>query len=439
MNPIIPESYQDRIDYLIMVLVALAAIVRFWELGTECLWIDEAWSYFVTQQPWHLIPFYDVHPPVFYWFTKAWLTLSGVADEANIRMVSALFGIATIPLVYSLGKRVGNDFVGILAAFMMTFSTFAIYYSQESRQYAITTFFFCIFLLFYLDAIDQKGWKVWAITGGLAAICMYCHWFMFFPIGATVFHAIWYHRKYVANVFIYVSSIFILMMPAIPMLDKAFYTKMVLEGSNLLEGLHGVDIFTRTAYLAGQNNIVIALGLIVLVILGWYLTWSPRKDSISMLIAFVFVVQSIAMILLAEYVVVFPRYFVFLLPLYYVLASIGLIKVVTSITQDRTKIAAVIVVFLAIFGVMVFGYYEPTHKPDMRSTFDPLYPMTNDGDIHMITANQGQFELIKFYYSKWDHTELIRFGSMRDIWDEMQDRPNSTFFIWVPLLMCQMN
>jgi hypothetical protein len=37
---------------------------------------------------------------------------------------------------------------------------------------------------------------------------------------------------------------------------------------------------------------------------------NPRgdKDSISMLIAFLFVVQTIAMILLAEYVVVFSRY-----------------------------------------------------------------------------------------------------------------------------------
>ena len=99
---IIPESYEDRVDYLIMVLVVLAAIVRFWQLGTESLWIDEAWSYFVSQQPWHLIPFYDVHPPILYWCMKLMLVFWEVADEAGIRMVSALFGIATIPVVYLL-------------------------------------------------------------------------------------------------------------------------------------------------------------------------------------------------------------------------------------------------------------------------------------------------------------------------------------------------
>jgi hypothetical protein len=81
---------------------------------------------------------------------------------------------------------------------------------------------------------------------------------------------------------------------------------------------------------------------------------------------------------------------------------------------------------------MVFGYYEPVAKPDLRSTFNPLYPVTTDGDIHLITANQGQFELIKFYYSEWDRTELIRFGSMRDIWNVMENHPNSTFFLWIP-------
>lgn len=434
---IIPESYQGRVDYLIMVLVVLAAIIRFWQLGTECLWIDEAWSYFVSQQPWHLIPFMDVHPPVYYWFMKAWLSLPGMFhDESQIRMISAIFGVITIPLVYRLGKRIGNDFVGILAAFMMTFSTFAIYYSQEARQYAIVTFFFCLFLFVYLEAIERKNWKIWALAGGLAALCMYTHWFLFFPIGATVFHALYFNRKEVSNLFVYIAAIFTLMIPAIPMLDKAFYTKTVLEGSNLLDGLHGMDIITSTLTLAGQNIEILGAILALLAVYGWFSTWNPRgdRDSISMLIAFLFVVQTIAMILLAEYVVVFPRYFVFLLPLYYILIAIGLIKMVTSTTEDRTIIAIILVLFVAVFGAFVFTYYEPTYKPDMRHLYDPIYPLTSDGDVHAITANQGQFTLIMYYYGNyWDKTDMVRFSSMRDLWDIMQDHPGQSMFVWVPI------
>jgi len=435
VNPIIPDQYQDRVDYLLMVLVVLAAIVRFWQLGAESLWIDEAWSYFVSQQPWHLIPFMDVHPPVFYWFLKAWTPPGAGVDEAMLRVPSALFGIATIPLVFMLGKRIGNDFVGMIAAFMMAFSTFAIYYSQEARQYAIVTFFFCVFLLIYLEAIERKNWKIWALAGGLAALCMYTHWFLFFPIGATVFHALYFNRKELSNVAVYTCSIFTLMIPALPMLDKAFYTKTVLEGSNLLEGLHGLDIIGQTVYLAGQNTWELGWVLFFLALGGWIMSRNPRgdKDSISMLIAFLFVVQTIAMILLAEYVVVFSRYFLFLLPLYYILVAIGLIKIITSITQDRTIIAIIMVLFIAVFGAFVFTYYEPTYKPDMRHLYDPIYPLTSDGDVHAITANQGQFTLIMYYYENyWDKTDMVRFSTMRDLWDTMQDHPGQSMFVWVP-------
>lgn len=438
MNPIIPEKYQDRVDYLLMILVVLAAIIRFWQLDAECLWIDEAWSYFVTQQPWHLIPFMDVHPPVYYWLTKLWLSLPYVIPtEGTIRMVSALAGVLTVPFVYLLGKRIGNDFVGMVAAFLMAFSTFAIYYSQEARQYAVVTLFFCIFLLVYLDAIERKNWKRWAFAGALAALCMYTHWFLFFAIGATVFHAMYFNRKEIANVFIYVCTIFTLMLPAIPMLDKAIYTKVVLEGSNLLEGLHGLDIIGNTLTWAGQNIFLFGAVLLVLAGYGWLVTWNPNKDrdSISMLIVFLFVTHTIAMLLLAEYVVVFERYFLFLLPLFYVMVAVGLISLITALFTDRTTIAIIIVFFLAIFGAATLTYYDPVYKPDMRNTFDPLYPITSDGDVHAITANQGQFELIKFYYRPsvaFGHVDLVRFSSVRDLWDIMQEHPSRSMFVWVP-------
>lgn len=429
---IIPESYQDRVDYLLMVLVVLAAIIRFWQLGAECLWIDEAWTYFVSQQPWHLIPFMDVHPPVYYWFMKTWLMIVNYADEAQIRMVSALFGIACVPVTYLLGKRVGNDFVGMVAAFLMAFSSFAIYYSQEARQYTMVTFFFCVFMLAFFSAIEQNGWKRWAIAGGLAALCIWTHWFMFFPVVITVIHALIYHYKQPANVFVYVCAIFALMLPAIPMLDKALYTKMVLECSNLLDGLHGLNILTETILQAGQNNWLLAVLLCALAFIGWYTIWIPNNMSNGpVLIATLFCGFAVVMMMIAELVVVFPRYFVFLLPLYYILVAIGLINTVTSITKDRTIIAIIMVLFIAVFGSFVFTYYEPVYKPDYRDTYDGIFPMTSSGDVHAITANFGQFTLVRYYLGTY-WNDVVRFSSVRDLWDIMQAHPGHSMFVWVP-------
>lgn len=431
---IIPESYQDRVDYFLMVLVVLAAIIRFWQLGTECLWIDEAWSYFISQQPWHLIPYMDVHPPVYYWFMKTWLLVAGYVDEAQIRMVSALFGIACVPATFMLGKRIGNDFVGMVAAFLMTFSTFAVYYSQEARQYTMVTFFFCVFMLAYLSAMEHKGWKRWAIAGGLAALCIWTHWFMFFAIAITVLHAISFHRKEPANVFIYVCSIFALMLPAIPSLDKAIYTKTVLEGSNLLDGLHGMDIISETVKWAGQGWLDLGILLVLLALIGWiFLYYQEKNGEGSLLFVSLFIGYTAAMVVLAEIMVVFPRYFLFLMPLYYILVAIGLINIITSVTDNRTIIALIMVLFIAVFGAFVFTYYEPTYKPDFRHTYDGIYPLTSDGDVHAITANQGQFTLVQFYYGNyWDKTDMKRFSSVNDLWDIMQEHEGHSMFVWVP-------
>jgi hypothetical protein len=55
-------------------------------------------------------------------------------------MLSALFGAATIPVIYLIGKRISGAVMGLAATVFLAFSLFNIYYAQETRMYTLLTF-----------------------------------------------------------------------------------------------------------------------------------------------------------------------------------------------------------------------------------------------------------------------------------------------------------
>jgi uncharacterized membrane protein len=67
-----------------------------------------------------------------------WMARSG--DTAYyVRLLSVLFGVATIPVIYLIGKRLSSPVVGLAAAVLLAFSPFHIRFAQEARMYTLLT------------------------------------------------------------------------------------------------------------------------------------------------------------------------------------------------------------------------------------------------------------------------------------------------------------
>jgi uncharacterized membrane protein len=60
--------------------------------------------------------------------------------EASLRLLAALFGVVTIPLVYALGRTIRNHRLGIVSALLFAISPFQVWYSQEARGYSLLAF-----------------------------------------------------------------------------------------------------------------------------------------------------------------------------------------------------------------------------------------------------------------------------------------------------------
>lgn len=125
----------------------VAAVLRLWGLADKSLWIDEAFSLWISSQDlgaiWRYTVELDKHPPLYYVLLHFWLGAWQGPEGADValRSFSALFGVATVPLVYLVGRDAGGRRAGLLAAALMAVSPLQVWYGQLGRMYTMLTFF----------------------------------------------------------------------------------------------------------------------------------------------------------------------------------------------------------------------------------------------------------------------------------------------------------
>lgn len=124
---------------VLVLILGLAAVLRFYGLGAQSLWSDEGNSAALAARPWIQIArdaARDIHPPLYYWLLKLWTTPVG-RSEVALRSLSALIGIILVMVVAELGRLIYDEGTGLAAAFFAAIAPFQVYYSQEARMYIL--------------------------------------------------------------------------------------------------------------------------------------------------------------------------------------------------------------------------------------------------------------------------------------------------------------
>jgi hypothetical protein len=152
----------------VTLLVGLA--LRLHLLGENAVWWDEGWSIWLARQRPDLIARFtaaDQHPPLHYWFLWIWDRLAGESAFA-VRYGSVLFGLALLPVVYLIGRRLGGTGAGLFAAALLAVARFDVWWSQEIRMYVpllllvgLSTYW----LLRLLRGGPAWLWLPWALAG----------------------------------------------------------------------------------------------------------------------------------------------------------------------------------------------------------------------------------------------------------------------------------
>lgn len=196
----LPEQAKAKfLGHLPLFLLTIAgAAVRLVGLPKESIWLDEAFSFYMVQNDPTMIlerSIGDNSPPLFYLLLRGFTSLFGTT-AADMRMPSVLFGITLIPLTYVVGRRMFSRTVGIVAALFVAFSPILVWYSQESRAYAMMAFFALLSFWALVEAVRHQRKTFWWLFAVSTALLFYTHYFAIFFAGleVVIFFLLWKPR-----------------------------------------------------------------------------------------------------------------------------------------------------------------------------------------------------------------------------------------------------
>ncbi|MCX6030487.1 MAG: glycosyltransferase family 39 protein [Chloroflexi bacterium] len=141
-----------------LIIVAGAIAVRFYNLGGQSLWSDEGNSAALATRS--LIQIardasHDIHPPLYYWLLHIWTRVAGTS-EVGLRSFSVLTGLLLALAAGVVGRRLFDLPTGLVTAFVIALSPFAVYYSQEARMYTLLALEATVVVLAFWGYVSQE-------------------------------------------------------------------------------------------------------------------------------------------------------------------------------------------------------------------------------------------------------------------------------------------
>ena len=174
-----------NVDYIILgVIVVVAAMLRLWRLGHVPFMHDEFSALSRTGFT-NLHDFIeqgiltDSHPVGVQVFLHFWVRLFGWS-EFWVKLPFALMGIASIYLIYLVGRQWFNSKVGLLSAAFFAVSQFTVFYSQLARPYSAGLFFILLMAFFWYKIVFEIKTPTKGVYIGFALsawVCSLIHYF----------------------------------------------------------------------------------------------------------------------------------------------------------------------------------------------------------------------------------------------------------------------
>jgi mannosyltransferase len=188
---------RSRVFWIVAGLTTVAGALRFLTLGLQSYHHDEI----VTvsrilrsdfSHAMNAVGFSESAPPLYYALAWLWTQITGTG-EVGLRSLSALAGVATVPVAYLIGAELRDQRAGIAAAALTAVNPMLVWYSQEARAYALLVLLSAISVLFFVRALNRgsrRDFTGWGIASGLA---LATHYFAAF---ALAIEAVWLIRRH---------------------------------------------------------------------------------------------------------------------------------------------------------------------------------------------------------------------------------------------------
>ncbi len=171
----------------LVALTVLAAALRLTTLGSQSFWYDEAFTPVHVLRAslgatLHNVVHTENTPPL--WYVLEW-GLSRVLGSGVValRLLSALAGIATVPVAWAIGRELQGPptrRAAIVTAALVACSPLLVWYSQEARAYGLFVLLASLALLCFVRALQRPSTRRLAAFGLSASLALLTHYFAVF-------------------------------------------------------------------------------------------------------------------------------------------------------------------------------------------------------------------------------------------------------------------
>lgn len=408
-------------------ILSLALVLRLINLK-QSFWLDEAINVQAAGDlslPDLLFEYSlgDFHPPLFHLVLWIIFQITEIS-ELTARLPSVIFSLLTIYLVYKITKQVIPNNKSILspalmsAAFLST-SGLHIYYSQEARMYSLaallatstllsvvnlgksktlTNNLFYLFSLVFMLSSDYQPWLLlpllFFVNPGLTAL------------GTLITFPIW---PLIINQFkigLLTADVF----PAWETVVGRITTKSILlVPVKFLVGRVSID-----------NNLVFAsLILIPLTVASFAIlkAWSQKKSEIKFLFAWLFLPLFLAAIV-SFWVPIFSYFrFLYLLPAFYILISIGM----SRLSKIAFGFSLLVLLITNIFTSGAYLINRKFHRENWKGLANHLAGYKHE-DLLVVIPNQAQAAPLEYYGQ-----EYLKIQDKNSL--DLSHKPRNVFYI----------
>lgn len=410
MNSNAPNSetnFSKRQKYFLLGLTSLALVLRLYRLGQESIWFDESLSAFFASLPFNemiqsMLEEGLQHSPIYYIFLRPFAATG--FNEFNLRLLSVLFGVASIPLLALLGRLFAGNRVGLLAAALLAVNPYHVWYSQETRMYAMLGLVAIAAMYYFsLNIFSTPKNRNWVLIALILGVGFNLHHFIFFiPLVQFIFLLATFKHNYHLLRY-WAASVFgagIMLIPWILIVLNwgKFYGASGASGvANPSVDLS--DLFQTFANFSIGNTQEV--NFIVITILSIFLIITilgiSRFSSIKLFLVIWLIVPPIITLAISTRVPMYmDRYLIVSFPAFLILLSYGLMNIRQKLYQQ--------IAILAVLGSMVFGvsqvYFNDViyERTDWRSVGNYLEEIAATSNPKIFTLFWQNLVPLHFYY-----------------------------------------
>jgi mannosyltransferase len=410
---------------LILLITLLAAFLRFFKLGEWGFWLDEIYTVEAALGKASSGNTYQSYP-ISYWLIGAAFWFFGT-NEWVARLVPALIGTISIPILYSISKRIASVEASLVAALLLAVSPWHIYWSQNARFYTLLLLFCTISVLTFYIGLEKDSLTHFFAALVFLGLGIFTHTSAILIVPGAFIYVLILNllsrlKRYQVPPGFRLQSLLIFLVPG-SIFGFTAACLLFSGRSKLLQSIAEKVAFTPVDPVRLSLAFVFYIGITItcFAIASTFYSIFVKRDRLGLMLITNAFTPLVTLAVISVFFFVFNRYIFMSLYIWILLAAYGLTHLLLQ-PKFEVKILAtgalLIMLLIPLSENLLYYQYQNGNREDWRSAFEFIKQNYQTGDKVVVT-----FPAAGRYYFREEFIDI------RDLYPEEIDPSTRYWFV----------